>query len=142
MADKKKFVICGLHEGTIFIFDFSLQKLHSFKGHLASIQTLFIVPNSQSFISGSLDSKIKIWDLDKYWLIREFITSSVFCVVANDKKLIGGHTCTVKSWDNETFQEFELPGHNGKIDFIKIIPDSPYIYTGDTLSVTGGTVRI
>ncbi len=69
-------------------------KVTTLKGHTATISALQIATNSDKFVSGSVDTKICLWDSKEKKVIRSFRghASTVRCVHAEipDKYLISG----------------------------------------------------
>ena len=142
-ANRKKIIIAGSRDRSIHMLNFNMEKLEILRGHESSIEALAIVPSENQFVSGSLDSTLRIWDLDKHRLLFQLNTSSIFSLVCNASHVFAGAMCNIKSLNLSNYAELDLQGHNGRIDLIFMEPKSKYLVTGATKTIGGdATIRI
>lgn len=104
------------------------------RGHNASISCVQIAQGL--IISGSVDTKIKIWSKESRKLQRtlEGHASTVRCIYADPKENLlvsGSEDKVIKVWDFETGKRVHtLRDHTGEITCLQIEPEKKYLATG------------
>ena len=143
VANTKECVVAGSKDRSIHLLDFKLQKTAILRGHEASIETLAVPADERLLVSGSMDSTLRVWDLEKHSMVHQLKTSAVFSLACYDSYVFAGCMCNIKRVDLRNFEEEELQGHNGKIDIMSIPSKSKYLLTAANYGIGGdGTVRI
>jgi WD40 repeat protein len=131
----KKYLLCGSKDRTIQMLDLDLNKIYVFRG-VDSVKALAVMPSQEFFISGGLDSSLKIWDLDKKWVSFEIVSSPIYSVACNSKRIFAGLDRRIVYWDVLTHNEYEMTGHNHKINYMQVPKGSNYLVTADSGGVT------
>lgn len=120
----------GCKDGSIHLMNFDMEKVNVFRGHTSGITCLTLSKNEDFLVSGAQDSTVKVWDLGNQWMSYEFKISTVYSIAFLGDYIIAGGVCSIKLLDFNSHNEHGLPGHHGKVEFIKINKNSPYIMTG------------
>jgi WD40 repeat protein len=130
ISNSLKQVITGCKDCTIYVFTFSLQKVHIFRGHTSSVNCLALSKAEDFLYSGSSDSTLKVWDLKNKWMFTEQKLSTIYSLAVQNSTILAGCMCSVKMFDQGLKLESGLPGHHGEIQLLKINPNSHYFLTG------------
>ncbi|NEO77258.1 hypothetical protein [Moorena sp. SIO4G3] len=101
-----------------------------------SLTTLSITPDGNYVIAGSINSTIKVWNLQTKKLCfvlkghQEEITS--LAITPDGKYLLSGSKDkTIKLWNLETRKEcFTLTGHRDSVNTLSVTPDGNYVVSG------------
>ena len=107
-----------------------------FNWHSDSVKSIAISPDGQTFVSGSWDNTIKIWNLHTGELIRTLIghSSSVqsVAITPDGQTLVSGsNDKTIKVWNPHTGELIKtLVGHSDSVKSVAISPDGQTIVSG------------
>ncbi|MDR1248857.1 MAG: caspase family protein [Treponema sp.] len=108
------------------------------RGHSFSVSSLAYSPDGRFVVSGSADSSVKIWDLEKG---REMFTlpehegpvRSVAYSPDGKRVLSGSTDYTIRLWDAETGEELKtLTGHSNVVNSVAYSPDGRSFVSGST----------
>lgn len=128
-------------DNSIVLWDLaSRTPLTQFTEHTDSLLTLAFNPDGSRLISGSRDRTLRVWDLRRAEIVRDFTghnvsgTRGVVAVYGPGDRTIlsGGFDGTLRLWDTEsglTMQE--MLGHEGQINGVDLSDDG-------SLAVSGG----
>lgn len=114
----------------------SLGSTSTLTGHFGEVNSLAINPPSTTFVSGSDDNTIKIWNLKSKKEIRTLKGHKGFVysvAISSDGQTLvsGGKDQTIKVWNLNTGQEIRtLMGHIGIVTSIAISPDHKILVSG------------
>jgi WD40 repeat protein len=108
------------------------------RGHSFSVSSLAYSPDGRFVVSGSADSSVKIWDLEKG---REMFTlpehegpvRSVAYSPDGARVVSGSADYTIRLWDAETGEELRtLTGHSNVVNSVAYSPDGRFVASGST----------
>jgi WD40 repeat protein len=126
----------GYSDHYIRIFDLPrLQLIHEFKAHENSVFSLKYSPDSRYLLSGSRDARLKIWDRQDGYRLKEEIIAHMYTINAIDYRADGRYfaTCsmdkTIKIWDAAQFKLLKVidkSRHEGHLTSVNKIFWSSY----------------
>ncbi|NEP62993.1 MAG: WD40 repeat domain-containing protein, partial [Symploca sp. SIO2G7] len=110
--------------------------LRTLTGHTDSVGALAVTPDGQRVVSGSWDTKIKIWNIDTGEELRTLrghtnIVHSVAVTPNGNKVVSASSDKTIKIWDIDTGEELKTFNTDG-INSIAITPDGEKIVSGSS----------
>ena len=114
----------------------SMQQLHTFSGHYASVNSVAFSPNDSLLVTGSRDRDIKLWETDSGKEIQKLRghTAEVRAVsFSPDGQWLvsGSHDKTIRIWRAATGHEVEiLHGHTRPITSVVFSPDGQWLASG------------
>lgn len=114
----------------------SMQQLHTFSGHYASVNSVAFSPNDQLLVTGSRDREIKLWETDTGKEIQKLRghTAEVRAVsFSPDGQWLvsGSHDKTIRIWRAATGHEVEtLHGHSRPVTSVAFSPDGQWLASG------------
>lgn len=116
LHDGKIACSCGL-DGKIIIFCENAEKIISlFVGHDDKVEALIQLPSNGYLVSGSADSKIKIWDIQAGKCIKTLTSHTApvksLCVLKKGGFASASQDKTIRIWDDEGKCLKTLTGHN------------------------------
>ncbi|HAB19657.1 MAG TPA: hypothetical protein DCE44_24890 [Verrucomicrobiales bacterium] len=106
------------------------------EGHSALVFAVAPTPDGRRIVSGSKDSRLKVWDLERGECVRTLEGhSSWICAVAltpDGRQIISGSADnTLKVWDLERGEcQRTLEGHSFSVNAVAITPDGQRIISG------------
>jgi WD40 repeat protein len=126
----------GYSDHYIRIFDLPrLQMIHEFKAHENSVFSLKYSPDGRYLLSGSRDARLKIWDRQDGYRLKEEIVAHIYTINAIDYRADGKYfaTCsmdkTIKIWDAAQFKLLKVidkTRHEGHLTSVNKIFWSSY----------------
>lgn len=126
-------IIAGLADNTARLLDPSLNEkdnrnLNVFKGHTDWVNTVTPSACSDSIVTGSSDTTVRLWDIQTGSSVRVF-NGHTSCVnsVASDKKgliISGSSDKTIRAWDERTGSDVALLKEKANIYSIACSDDS------------------
>jgi Tol biopolymer transport system component len=114
----------------------SMQQLHAFQGHYASVNSVAFSPNDLLLVTGSRDRAIKLWEADtgKELQVLHGHTAEVRAVsFSPDGQWLvsGSHDKTIRIWRAATGHEVEtLRGHTRPVTSVVFSPDGQTLASG------------
>ncbi len=114
----------------------SMQQLHTFSGHYASVNSVAFSPNDMLLATASRDRDIKLWETDSGKEIQKLRghTAEVRAVsFSPDGQWLvsGSHDKTIRLWRAATGHEVEtLHGHTRAVTSVVFSPDGQWIASG------------
>jgi WD40 repeat protein/outer membrane protein OmpA-like peptidoglycan-associated protein len=137
VSPDERFIVAGFLEGTARIWEAqSGEMIDAYYDHLQAITALKFspVPGSRLVLSASLDSSVKLWNVETTETARSFQHKGAVYDASfspNGATIAsGGAEGVVKIWDAKTgelLQEFE--GHNNAIFSVSFSPDGAKLLT-------------
>lgn len=138
---RKNWVVTGSDDMLIKIFNYNtLEKVHSFEGHVDYIRSIAVHPTLPYLLTCSDDFNIKLWDWEKNWANThtfEGHSHYVMAVVFNPKDTntfaSASLDCTIKVWSlGATQPNFTLTGHEKGINTLDYFQggEKPYLASG------------
>ncbi|NUM35925.1 MAG: protein kinase [Candidatus Brocadiae bacterium] len=106
------------------------------EGHRGPITCLAISPSQESFVSGSKDGTLKIWNVKEGKCVAtlEGHKSEVSCVdISPNGRFVvsGGHDKMLRLWEWETGRcIYAMEGHDHWVEHVRITPDGREIISG------------
>ena len=141
MYDMNRYLVAGMYNAKLRIYDRKSGKVHDLLGHFGSIDCLAVSKNEEYIISGSEDTMIGIWSTrskTKLALIHGH-TSCVSCLALtkDDKYIISAsHDGSIRVWSLlERVCKLVLRSNYGSIFTLSISPNSMYISIGSSSQV-------
>ena len=121
------------------------------QGHWASVQSITISPDGQTFASGSEDYSIKPWNLNTGQLLRTIDSifkrqRQIYCIAISPdgQTLASGSDNTIKLWNMHTGKLLHrLKGHSDEITSVVFSPDGQMLVSGSrdkTIKIWGKEV--
>ncbi len=114
----------------------SMQQLHTFSGHYASVNSVAFSPNDLLVVTGSRDRDIKLWEADSGQEIQKLRGHSAevrAVAFSPDGQWIvsGSHDKTIRIWRAATGHEVEmLHGHTRPVTSVVFTPDGQWLASG------------
>jgi WD40 repeat protein len=114
----------------------SMQQMHAFSGHYASVNSVAFSPNDQLIATASRDRDIKLWEANSGAEIQKLRghTAEVRAVdFSPDGQWIvsGSHDQTIRIWRAATGHEVEmLHGHTRPVTSVVCSPDGQWLASG------------
>jgi tetratricopeptide (TPR) repeat protein len=114
----------------------SMQQLHAFQGHYASVNSVAFSPNDLLLVTGSRDRAIKLWEADtgKELQVLHGHTAEVRAVIFSPDGqwlVSGSHDKTIRIWRAATGHEVEtLRGHTRPVTSVVFSPDGQTLASG------------
>lgn len=114
----------------------SMQQLHAFGGHYASVNSVAFSPNDHLLVTGSRDRDIKLWEPDSGKEIQKLRghTAEVRAVTFSPDGqwlVSGSHDKTIRIWRAATGHEVEtLHGHTRPVTSVVFSPDGQWLASG------------
>lgn len=114
----------------------SMQQLHAFQGHFASVNSVAFSPNDLMLVTGSRDRAIKLWEADtgKELQVLNGHTAEVRAVTFSPDGqwlVSGSHDKTIRIWRAATGHEVEtLRGHTRPVTSVVFSPDGQTLASG------------
>lgn len=107
-------VFVGCNDGVIRVLNSCClsESKGSMKGHSHWVSCMAVVASSGLLCSGSVDSTIKLWDIESLMCVGTLMGHSGFITslaVSGGKLFSGGFDKTLKVWDLNTLSEIEAP---------------------------------
>ncbi|HEY9905014.1 MAG TPA: WD40 repeat domain-containing protein [Candidatus Sericytochromatia bacterium] len=122
--------------------------VNSADGHSHNVvKTVAISPDGQTFVSGSDDATIKVWNLHTGKLIRTLAGHSYWVntvAISADEHIIvsGSRDKTIKVWNLHTGElERTLAGHSNSVYCVAISPDGQTLVSGSREEIIVWGVR-
>jgi len=112
------------------------REYNSLEGHNSSVKSVNFSPDGQTLVSGSDDSKIKLWDIQTGKEIRTLTGHKHFVRSVNfspdGKTLVSGsYDETIKLWNVQTGEEIRtLTGHDDSVNSVNFSPDGQTLVSG------------
>ncbi|MFH0992128.1 MAG: caspase family protein [bacterium] len=127
--------ILGSRNESVRLWDLATgQGIKSFSGHLSTVTCVAVSLNGKLLASGSMDNRVKIWDIS---IGKELKTldskSTVFSVAFSlDGKTLatGGSDKYLRLWDTESWQETKSAQHEDAVLAIAYSPNGKILATG------------
>ncbi|MBE9181566.1 serine/threonine protein kinase [Oculatella sp. LEGE 06141] len=116
----------------------------TYTGHADTVWTVATSPDLKTFVSGSYDRTIKVWDLQSGALLdtlegHQDAVRDVAISTDGTTLVSGSGDKTIKVWDLQTRQVLRtLSGHSGPVWSVSISPDKTTIASGSY----DGTIKI
>jgi WD40 repeat protein len=113
--------------------------LTQFTEHVDSLLTLAFDSTGRRLVSGSRDSTLRIWDLQRAEIVRDFVghnvtgTRGVVAVYGPGDRTIlsGGFDGSVRLWDTASGRVMqEMSGHEGQINSVDLSDDAAIAVSG------------
>jgi len=134
IAFSKKYILGGSSIGYIKIFDVEQNKLKEvISAHESSVHAIEFLEGGSKFITGSVDTSIKIWDTQSYRILKEFYNEFpiIFLNISQDEKYISvsGYSNNFSIWNiekNSLIKSFDKGGGFLRLYFS---PTNKYFFT-------------
>ena len=112
-----------------------LEEVTTLSGHEFAVTSVAFVPEQEQVISGSLDTTVRVWDLENGAELYRFSghSDAVFSVdiSPNGSTAASGSWEDVRVWDFETAQELvKLKGHKWPAMHLFFGKDGKLLFTG------------
>ena len=110
--------------------------LRSLEGHSGEVNSVAISPDAKTFVSGSDDETIKVWEMHTGTLLRTLRGHSAWVTslaISPDSKTVvsGSDDKSIKVWEMHTGNLLRtLKGHSGWVNSIAISPDGKTVVSG------------
>ncbi len=136
-------VAIGENDGLVRLFSTAGGSVRVFEGHVGDVYALTFLPNDRRLVSGGMDHKLRIWDLEK-GLLRTIDASGMGVIqllASQDGTTLFslGREATIRRWNVETGDPLPLlRGHRTMVGRIDLSPE------GSRLVSTGsnGDIRL
>lgn len=108
-------ILLGYNRGTIELIDWGGRKLNDYGGHTAEITSINFSPDQTKIISGSADSTVCIWDIERTRSQKlKGVSDIISCAIISPRAgMIAavGYNNKVLLWNSEgkVFQQFSVP---------------------------------
>ncbi|RDW61257.1 WD40 repeat domain-containing protein [Aspergillus mulundensis] len=132
-------IFSGGIDNTIHVWDIRKKAIvYSMAGHMETITSLEISPDSQTLLSNSLDSTVRTWDIRPFAPTNRHIRTYDGAPAGLEKNLIratwnpagdkiaaGSGDRSVVVWDFKTGKLlYKLPGHKGTVNDVRFTPNN------------------
>ncbi|KAG9391581.1 serine/threonine-protein kinase WNK4 [Carpediemonas membranifera] len=112
-----------------------LMPISSFETCTAGVTSLTFSQDGKMLVSGSLDNKVRVWDVDsgKFRTLAGHTNNVNSVAISPDGKFIvsGSKDCTINVWDAESCSRVQtLKGHTGWVASVVFSPDSTLLASG------------
>jgi WD40 repeat protein len=128
------------NDNSVVLWDFATgAPITQFTEHTDSLLTLAFNDDGSQLVSGSRDRTLRIWDLQRAEIVRDFVghsTTGARGVVAvygpGDRTILsGGADGSVRLWDTESGRAMqELDGHERPVNTVDLSDDAAYAISG------------
>ncbi|KAL4972723.1 WD40-repeat-containing domain protein [Aspergillus desertorum] len=132
-------IFSGGIDNTIHVWDIRKKAIvYSMAGHMDTITSLEVSPDSQTLLSNSFDSTVRTWDIRPFAPTNRHIRTYDGAPVGLEKNLIraswnptgdkiaaGSGDRSVVVWDFKTGKIlYKLPGHKGTVNDVRFTPNN------------------
>jgi WD40 repeat protein len=129
----------GSSNGLIRIWDGEYKCLQTFGAHKSIIRSLIYYDKSNLLVSGSCDTTIKLWDLNKYQCIKTIEnTNQVLCLLKLPFGLFASNTYNgVKIWDVSSYKCINtIKGFdNAEVTCLSLFKDNRIIFSAGNMII-------
>lgn len=132
ISSSGRFIVSGSKDKTAIIWDFSSYKKHQvLQGHKAEINDVCFSPDEKSVLTGSLDTNMRLWNLERNECkIFEGHTNAVLSVnfsLDGQSIVSGSSDKTLKLWNLQGESLQTMRGHNNLVNSVLIQSDNQQI---------------
>lgn len=109
-----------------------------FEGHESDINSVAWMPDGKSFISGSDDSTVRLFDIRSYQEVEQYTDSSILCGITSVDPTKSGRIIfagyddySCNGWDTLTAEKpHQLMGHENRVSCLGVQHDGGAVATG------------
>ena len=135
-SSRKEELLIASEDGTVSVWSLkTLEQLHSITVSNDTVRCITIDPAQQRVAFGCRDTRVILYDLEDYSLIKALIghTMAIFSLQysPNGEYLVSGsRDAQLKIWDNKTYTLIQnIPAHLFAVNHIAFHPTLPYFAT-------------
>ncbi|MGI9214600.1 MAG: WD40 repeat domain-containing protein, partial [Gammaproteobacteria bacterium] len=138
-SDNNKYMIFGNHDGTITLWEITLENVNviaTFSGHVGSVCSVIFLDDKRIISGGGEDHSIKIWNTQTRELIKTFEGHtgpiSFITLSPNNKELVstGSSDHTVRFWSLNNLGIYNV--HPSSIECIAISSNGKFLASGNS----------
>ena len=131
-SKNKRFILTGLSDGTVYLWDYNLKLILSLRAHDRFVSEIICLEDS--FITSSWDKSIKEWFYDGR-LVRTFKghEDAIISIDVDEKKNLlvsGSEDGTVKIWNLSPYSRHSIKGHKSIISSLNFSKDGNSFISG------------